>query len=114
MSKQPLTNEAPQIIIVARTVQAAEDELAKYNFQADDTDSIPPVIMRTIVTTMNGLLAVTPSVPCVIVGNVPSDLEYAARMFFGGTVTMAAALKMINNEVAIRRDQIQNGTVPQK
>lgn len=116
MSKQPLTNETLAVTIIARTMQSANEELEKYNFEPDETDSIPPTIDKRIITSFASFISNPPDmdVPCIIVGSPPPDLVYAVRSFCRNIMTTSDALQMVNNEVAIRRDQIINGTVPQK
>ena len=115
MSQQPLTNLNLSVVFIARSQMAVDDELRNYNFDPD-AFGIPPVVEQIVYTSFAAFLENTPdnTLPCVIVGNPPSDLYQVAKQFMTNIVTTPVALEMMNNEYAIRRDQIINGTVTQK
>jgi hypothetical protein len=117
MSKQPLTNTITQIVVLGPSQEAIEFELQQYNFPSDPLDITPTLVSHAIMT-YEGLMAFLldeppASLPLVCVGHVSSAMRNVAESYFGPSVTMAVALSMVNNEYAIRRDQIINGTVPQ-
>lgn len=118
MSKQPLTNTNPAIVVIGPNLEAIDFALQQYNFPSDPLDITPTLTVHKI-TSAHGLMTFItdehpdPDLPVVFVADMPTNMRADVNMYFGPPVTMADALKMVNNEYAIRRDQIQNGTVKQ-
>ena len=110
MTTQPLTNTNKKVVFIARNAAVVADELKHYGFPTDE-GNVQPELTYTVISTYPQLLTYLDTAPdftqpWAIVGtsHSPEDrhsIVMRMRMTFGPEVSVADALKMINNEYAI-------------
>jgi hypothetical protein len=117
MSSQPLTNLNKKVLFVAPNASVVAGLLVSYGFPID-AGMVQPELMYTVVSTYAQLLTYIDtgpesSTPWVI-SSYDAMLEserYAmvkrARLHFGPESNLADALKMMNNEYAIKPELLR-------
>ena len=109
MSKQPLTPQNSEIIVVSHSIHMITDALRVYGIPTD-AGNIEPVITIHKITSLAefNILMLTPPddlVPWAFAGDptfTPYKLIAAVTLRYGNPTTLARALAMKNNETVLR------------
>lgn len=104
MTDQPLTPTATKVIVLTPSVVAADDRAAQFNLSINNS-------IFLVVMTENEARAVDApeGTPWVTMPNFSMRAAFVLYERFGLSITWSSALKMINNEYAIRPEVLRGG-----
>jgi hypothetical protein len=105
MTDEPLTSEAETIIVAGNSLITINHQLSLYNEAVGPDIVIHKVITRAELTTVMALPADT---PWCVVGDISRLYYEEMKSRFGMPQSMAACLKMKNNEVAIHPSKLRD------
>ncbi len=117
MSKQPLTPRNAEIILVSDSIDNINHKIQAYNVPSDPGDITPTITIHKISSyeEFMSFISTAPSATlpwAVVEPCLNRKLIMHMEAYFDANQSVSSCFDMVNNEYAIRRDQVQRASTP--